>query len=158
MPIGPGSSTGPYDVLSVLGAGGMGTVYLARDRRLGRDVALKVLHFDDRDAESQRRRILHEARAASALNHPNICQIYDVGEADGAAWIAMEYVEGQPLQVAIPEHGLPAATVIRLGVQIAGALAHAHERGVLHRDLKTANAVLSGDGRPKILDFGLAAS
>jgi Tol biopolymer transport system component/tRNA A-37 threonylcarbamoyl transferase component Bud32 len=156
MPLGPGSSAGPYEVLSVLGAGAMGTVYRARDRRLGREVALKVLHLDDRDAESRRRRILHEARAASSLNHPNICQIYDVGEATEIAWIAMEYIEGQSLQDEVPERGLPTATVIKLGVQLAEALAHAHERGVLHRDLKTANVVLTRDGRPKILDFGLA--
>ena len=156
MPLGPGMSAGPYDVLSVLGAGGMGSVYLARDRRLGRQVALKVLHVDDRDHESRRRRILHEARAASSLNHPNICQIFDIGEGDDAAWIAMEYVEGQPLSVALPAHGLPPSTVIALGIQLAGALAHAHERGVLHRDLKTANVVVTPDGRAKILDFGLA--
>ncbi len=147
---------GPYDVLGVLGTGAMGTVYRARDRRLDREVALKILHLDAGDPDSRRRRILHEARAASSLNHPNICHIYDVGEADDTAWIAMEYVEGEPLQAAVPGRGLPAATVVKLGVQLSEALAHAHERGVLHRDLKTANVVLSRDGRPKILDFGLA--
>jgi eukaryotic-like serine/threonine-protein kinase len=156
MPLAPGSSAGPYEVLEVLGAGAMGTVYRARDRRLGRDVALKVLHLDHRNLESQRRRVLHEARAVSALNHPNICHIYDVGEADGAAWIAMEYVEGQTLQAAVAERGLPPPTVIRIGTQLAAALAHAHECGVLHRDLKTTNVVLTRDGRPKVLDFGLA--
>jgi len=156
MPLAPGTSVGPYEVLGVLGAGAMGTVYRARDRRLGREVALKLLHLDDGDPESRRRRILHEARAASALNHPNICQIYDVGEVNDTAWIAMELVEGEPLQAAIPPHGLPAATVVKLAVQLAEALAHAHERGVLHRDLKTANVALTRDGRPKVLDFGLA--
>ncbi len=158
MPLGAGTSVGPYDVLGVLGAGAMGTVYRARDRRLGREVALKMLHGEDDDPDARRRRILHEARAASSLNHPNICQIYDVGEVDDTAWIAMEFVEGEPLQAAIPAHGLPAATVVKLAVQLSEALAHAHERGVLHRDLKTANVALTRDGRPKVLDFGLAAS
>jgi len=158
MALGAGTPVGPYDVIGVLGAGATGTVYRARDRRLGREVALKMLNREHGDPGSQRRRTLHEARAASSLNHPNICQIYDVGEVDDTAWIAMEFVEGEPLQEAIPAHGLPAATVVKLALPLAEALAHAHERGVLHRDQKPANVALTRDGRPKVLDFGLAAS
>jgi serine/threonine protein kinase len=158
MPLRGGSSAGPYEIQQVLGAGAMGTVYLARDTRLGRLVALKVLHQDNGDHDAQRRRLLHEARAASSLNHPNICQIFDVGETDGDAWIAMEYVPGQSLDAAIPPAGLPPWTTVRLGVQLADALSHAHGRGLLHRDFKTANIVCAMDGRPKVLDFGLAAA
>ena len=149
---------GPYEVLSTLGQGGMGTVYLARDSRLGRRVALKFLTgravLPDADAQAQ---LLREARAVSALNHPNICQVYDVGGEGSAAWVAMEYIEGESLAARLRAHGpLPAAEVAALGKQIAEALAHAHHRGILHRDLKGANIVCDRDGRPKILDFGIA--
>jgi Tol biopolymer transport system component len=141
----------------VIGSGGMGTVYLARDSRLHRRIALKFIQTDslsgDEDAVS---RLLHEARAASALNHPSVCQVYDVGGEGRDSWIAMEYVEGRPLAAVIPPGGLPPGEVVRLGAQIAEALAHAHERGVLHRDLKTANIVCDSAGRAKILDFGIA--
>jgi serine/threonine protein kinase len=137
----------------------MGTVYLARDTRLGRRVALKFLDperfgADDEDAQ---RRLLHEARAASGLNHPNICQVYDVGGEGRESWIAMEYVEGQSLATIVRARGrLSADETIRVGLQVAGALAHAHERGVLHRDLKTANIACDRELNAKILDFGLA--
>jgi serine/threonine protein kinase len=154
----PGQAAGPYTVLSIIGAGGMGTVYLARDERLGRQIALKILKATTAgDAEQNRRRLVREAQAASSLNHPNICHIYDVGDADGQPWIAMEYVEGRTLQAIIPRDGLPPRTVARMGAQLADALAHAHERGLMHRDLKSANVVCDRESRPKILDFGLAA-
>jgi len=145
---------GHYRILEQIGAGGMGVVYRARDERLERDVALKVL--PPMADSAARARLLSEARAASALNHPHICTVYEVGEADGQAYIAMEYVQGRPLSALIPTDGLPVETVIRYGVQIAGALAHAHERGVLHRDMKSSNVVVSSEGRAKVLDFGLA--
>ena len=137
----------------------MGTVYLARDSRLGRQVALKFIATDRAagSAGDARQRLLREARAASVLNHPSICQVYDVGGEGREAWIAMEYVEGASLASVIRTRGpLPAAEVMALGRQIAEALAHAHHRGVLHRDLKGANIVCDRDGRPKILDFGIA--
>ncbi|HEY0873239.1 MAG TPA: protein kinase [Vicinamibacterales bacterium] len=149
-----GATVGPYEVLSTLGAGGMGTVYLARDRRLDRRVALKVLHDDP--GGSAWAQLLHEARAASALNHPNICHVYDVGEQDAIPWIAMEYVDGEPLDRSIPPGGLDPDEAVRLAIQIADGLAHAHGRGIVHRDLKTANVVCDRDGRPRILDFGIA--
>jgi eukaryotic-like serine/threonine-protein kinase len=151
---------GPYEVLDTLGSGGMGTVYLARDVRLDRRVALKFIRSDrspSTDDDTQQR-LLHEARAASVLNHPNVCHVYDVGGEGRDSWIAMEYVEGAPLASVIRSAGrLPPRDVIRLGRQIAEALAHAHDRGILHRDLKTANIVCDREGRPKILDFGIAA-
>jgi eukaryotic-like serine/threonine-protein kinase len=155
MPLGPGSLAGPYEILSTLGSGGMGTVYLARDRRLDRHVALKVLHGAP-DAEA-RLRLLREARAASALNHPHICRVYDVGEQDSAAWIAMEYVEGQRLDARIPPGGLHRDEALRIAIQLADGLAHAHERGIVHRDLKSANVVCDAEGRARILDFGIAS-
>jgi serine/threonine protein kinase/Tol biopolymer transport system component len=155
MPLHVGSTAGPYEILSTLGAGGMGTVYLARDRRLDRRVALKALH--DTPEGSAQAQILHEARAASSLNHPNICHVYDVGEEDGIPWIAMEYVDGQPLDRLVPEGGLGQDEAVRLALQIAGALGHAHDRGIVHRDLKTANVVCDREGRARILDFGIAA-
>ena len=134
----------------------MGVVYRARDERLGRAVALKVLPVEKQADEAARARLLREARAASSLNHPHICHIYEVGEAEGQAYIAMELVEGQPLSARIPAEGLPVEGVLRYGAQVADALSHAHERNIVHRDLKTANVVLTPEGRAKVLDFGLA--
>lgn len=117
MHLTPGSTAGPYEIVSTLGSGGMGTVYLARDTRLDRRVALKVLH--DTPDGSARARLMHEARAASALNHPNICHIYDVGEQDGLPWIAMEYVDGRPLDQTLPAGGLEPDEALRIAIQVA---------------------------------------
>ena len=145
-----------YRIQSRLGAGGMGEVYRARDTKLERDVALKLLPRALADAPDRRARLLREARAAASLNDANICTIHDVGEADGRAYIAMEVVEGQPLSTRIAAGSLAAEDVVRYGVQLADALAHAHERGIVHRDLKSANVMVSPEGRIKVLDFGLA--
>jgi serine/threonine protein kinase/pimeloyl-ACP methyl ester carboxylesterase/Flp pilus assembly protein TadD len=152
----PGAEVGPYRITSALGAGGMGVVYRARDTRLERDVALKVLPEDMVADATARARLLREARTASALNHPNICHIYDVGEFGGHSYIAMEHVEGRPLSQSIPADGLPLDTTLRYAEQLAEALAHAHDRGVLHRDLKSSNVMIMPEGRVKVLDFGLA--
>ncbi len=151
----PGERLAHYVILDKLGAGGMGEVYLARDEQLDRDVAIKVLPsgFDDQAA---RARLVREARAAAALNHPYICTVHEVGEANGQAYIAMEFVEGQTLNARLSAGALPAEQVVRYGLQLADALAHAHERGVVHRDLKSANVIVTPDGRVKVLDFGLA--
>ena len=149
----PGSRIGHYQLAECLGAGGMGEVYRAHDTRLDRFVALKILH--DSAGGRSAARVLREARAASALSHPNICTVYDVGEAE-RPYLAMEYVAGQPLDTMIPAEGLSAADVLRYGAQMADALDHAHERGVIHRDLKAANVVITPDGRAKVLDFGIA--
>lgn len=127
-------------------------MWKAYDEKLRRTVAIKVLH----DTADAARRILAEARAASALNHPHICTIYDVGDADGQRFIVMEHVEGKPLSELIPSDGLPPGSVIRYGTQIADALAHAHGHHIVHRDLKSANVVITPDGRAKVLDFGVA--
>lgn len=145
-----GSWLGPYQIEAMLGAGGMGQVYRARDSRLSRPVALKVLTAGSAD------RFIQEARAASALNHPNIVTIYDVGDAAGVSYIVMELIEGQTLRQAISAGALPVAKLLAVAVQIADALAAAHSKGILHRDLKPANIMISPDGRAKILDFGLA--
>ncbi|MBI3670006.1 MAG: serine/threonine protein kinase, partial [Acidobacteria bacterium] len=113
-----------YSIQEKLGAGGMGVVYRARDEMLSRDVALKVLPPGTQADETARARLLNEARAASALNHPHICTIYEVAEQDAQAYIAMEYVRGQPLSAMIPAHGLPAETVLHFGTQVADAMAH----------------------------------
>ena len=134
----------------------MGVVYRAFDEKLQRTVAIKLVGRDSGSTPSDRTRLIEEARAASGLNHPHICTVYETGEIDGQPFIAMEFVEGRPLSEQIPADGLPLAAVVRYGTQIADALAHAHSRGVVHRDLKTANVVVTGDGRAKVLDFGLA--
>ena len=152
MALTPGTRVGPYEITGVIGAGGMGEVYRALDARLRRDVALKFLLGSDRVAGS----LLREARAASALNHPNICQVYDVGESEHGEWIAMELVPGARLDRSIPPGGLPPEVLIRFADQIAAGLAHAHARGIIHRDLKTANCALGAEGEVKVLDFGLA--
>ena len=150
----PGTRVGQYEVLEQLGSGGMGDVYRAHDTKLDRFVALKVVL--DSGTSRTADRVLREGRAASALNHPNICTLYEVGEFGGQPYLVMEYIEGQPLSAAIPPEGLESADVIKYGVQVADALAHAHQRGVIHRDLKAANVVLTPQGRTKVLDFGIA--
>jgi eukaryotic-like serine/threonine-protein kinase len=154
MSIPSGTRLGSYEILSMLGSGGMGAVYRAYDSKLQRTVAVKIL--SEEAGEDGRRLLLQEARAASALSHPHICVIYEVGEADGRAFIAMEYVDGKPLSEMIPAQGLPVETVLRYGTQIAEALTHAHDRGVIHRDLKSSNIIVSREGLAKVVDFGLA--
>ena len=152
-----GTRIGSYEVLDRLGTGGMGAVYRARDTRLGRTVALKVLR-PGADPELLHR-LDREARAASALNHPNIVHIYDVGVAAGQAgehYVVMEYVEGETLRRRLSRGPLPIPDLLDLGAQLADGLANAHRAGVVHRDLKPENLVVTGDGTLKILDFGLA--
>jgi eukaryotic-like serine/threonine-protein kinase len=145
-----------YRILGKLGAGGMGEVYRARDELLDRDVAVKVLPSSSFDDPTARARLVREARAAAALNHPNICTVYEVGEAEGQAYIAMELIEGQTLSAMLIAGPLPPAQVVHYGRQLADALTHAHERGVVHRDLKSNNVIVTPDRRAKVLDFGLA--
>ena len=152
----PGSRVGGYEILSPLGSGGMGVVYKARDTKLGRLVALKFLRGADRDEDAARARLLHEAKNASALNHANIATIYEVGESDGQAYIAMEYIEGRTLSAALERDSVAPETAVRYGLEISAALAHAHERGIIHRDLKPANVMITSAGHVKVLDFGLA--
>jgi TolB-like protein/Tfp pilus assembly protein PilF len=147
---------GHYRLLEQIGAGGMGEVYRARDERLDRDVAIKILPFSIRDNLPARSRLLEEARSASQLNHSHICTIYEINEEGGVAFIAMEYVAGRSLSTIIPPEGLPTEQVVRYGTQIADALAHAHQRRIVHRDLKPANVTVTPDGNAKVLDFGLA--
>jgi tetratricopeptide (TPR) repeat protein len=151
-----GSTLAHYLILEKLGEGGMGVVYRARDTRLDREVALKLLPVSVMDNDAARERLLREARIASRLNHPHICTIHEVGEAGGRAFITMEFVQGSPLDALIPAGGMAAETVARYGAQIARALAHAHEHHVVHRDLKTANVVVAAGGQAKLLDFGLS--
>jgi tetratricopeptide (TPR) repeat protein len=150
----PGACLGPYHIKVLIGAGGMGEVYRAHDTRLDRDVAIKVLSAAI--SASTDAPLLREARSAASLNHPHICTIYEVGEADGRSFIAMELVDGKPLDQLIPAGGLPVDHIVRYGLQIADAIAHAHERGIVHRDLKPANAMIADSGIAKVLDFGLA--
>src|SRR5512135_3403355 len=151
-----GRTLGHFRVVAEIGAGGMGVVYRARDERLQRDIALKVLPATALSDPAARERLLHEARIASSLNHPHICTIHEVGEANGRIFIAMELVDGRPLTALLSSTGMPEEDAVRYGVQIADALGHAHENGVIHRDLKSANVMVTRDGRIKILDFGLA--
>ncbi|MFI5006602.1 MAG: protein kinase [Solirubrobacterales bacterium] len=154
MSLSAGHRLGPYEILSPLGAGGMGEVYRARDTRLGREVAIKVLPADRLTDESRRRRFVLEARAASALNHPHIVTIHEIESVDGVDFIVMEYVQGKTLD-ALLRPGMRLTEVIRVAISIADALAHAHAAGIVHRDLKPANVVVTPDGVAKILDFGL---
>src|SRR5882724_8334625 len=134
----------------------MGVVYRAYDELLHRDVALKVVNKDARLDAAASQNLLHEARASSSLAHPNICTIYEVGQTDGELYIVMELVEGKSLRAMSGEIGMPPESVLRYGVQIASALGRAHDKGIIHRDLKTANILVTADGLVKVLDFGLA--
>jgi eukaryotic-like serine/threonine-protein kinase len=156
MALDPGSKIGPYEILELLGAGGMGEVYRARDTRLGRDVAIKVLPPAlSRDAD-RLRRFETEARAVAALNHPNILSIHDIGTHDGAPYLVSECLEGQSLRAELGRGALPLRRVVEYGTQIAQGLAAAHDKGIIHRDLKPENIFVTRDGRVKILDFGIA--
>ncbi len=147
---------GHYRIVQKIGEGGMGVVYRTHDESLDRDVALKVLPASSFRDPTARMRLLREARAASQLNHPNICTVHEVGEADGQAYIAMELVQGQTLSARVAGGALRTEEVLSYGLQLAEAVGHAHDRGVLHRDLKSANVVITAEGRAKVLDFGLA--
>ena len=147
MSLPAGTRLGPYEIQVAIGAGGMGDVYRARDARLGRDVAIKVLPEGFAADSNRLRRFENEARAIAALNHPHICQIYDVGP----GYLVLEFVEGAPVR-----GPLSVEEVVRLALQVTSALDAAHERGILHRDLKPANIMVTREGTAKLLDFGLA--
>jgi serine/threonine protein kinase len=152
----PGDTVAQYRIQARLGEGGMGVVYRARDSLLERPVALKVLRPEHLADPRRRQQLMLEARAASALNHPNIVTVYEIASAAGAEFIAMEYVEGSALAHTIPPDGLPLSTVLGYALEIAGALEKAHGAGVIHRDLKPANVMVTAEGHIKLLDFGLA--
>ena len=156
MTLSAGSRLGPYEILAPLGAGGMGEVYRARDTRLGREVAVKVLPAALASDPERLKRFEREARSASSLNHPNIVTIYDIGSSDSVSYIAMELVSGEPLRAVLLQGALPVRRLLQIGAQIAEGLAKAHAAGIVHRDLKPENVMVTEDGLVKILDFGLA--
>lgn len=151
-----GKTIGPYRLDSQLGAGGMGKVYLAHDQRLGRKVALKLLDPRFTGDSEQRTRFLREARLAASLDHPNICTIHEVGETAGRPFIAMQYVEGETLRHTIRGRPLKLDSLLSISLQVADALAEAHARGIIHRDVKAGNIMITPRGQVKVLGFGLA--
>jgi eukaryotic-like serine/threonine-protein kinase len=155
MPLAPGTKLGPYEILTLVGAGGMGEVYRARDTRLDRTVAIKILHAHLSANQQLHERFEREARAISSLSHPHICPLYDVGHQDGLDFLVMEYLEGVTLAARIGKAPLPLHLTLQYAIQIADALDAAHRRGVIHRDLKPSNIIVTKAGA-KLLDFGLA--
>src|SRR3984885_6769980 len=156
MPLTPGTKLGPYEIQSALGAGGMGEVYRARDGRLHRDVAIKVLPAAFARDLDRMRRFQQEAQAVAALNHPNILAIHDFGEHEGSPYIVTEFLEGETLRERLRLGAMPVRKAIESAEQIGRGLAAAHDKGIIHRDLKPENIFVTRDGRVKILDFGLA--
>src|SRR5580658_4546782 len=156
MPLAANARLGNYEIKSVLGVGGMGEVYRARDSRLNRDVAIKVLREEGASSADLRSRFEREARAVAALNHPNIVAVYDVGIEAGQQYIVSELVEGESLRSLLTGKPVPIRKLLDIATQVADGLAAAHAAGVVHRDLKPENIMLARDGRVKILDFGLA--
>src|ERR1700687_2560357 len=156
MTLSAGTRLGAYEVLAPLGAGGMGEVYRARNTRLGREVAIKVLPAELASDTERLRRFEKEARSASSLNHPNIVTIYDIGSADSVSFIAMELVDGSSLRQLLVGDPVPVKRLLKLAPQIAEGLAKAHEAGIVHRDLKPENVMVTRDGLVKLLGFGLA--
>ena len=152
MVLDSGAQLGPYQVLSPLGSGGMGEVYRAKDTRLGREVALKILPAHVATDVSRRARFEQEARAVAALSHPNIVSVFDIGECDGISFIVTELVDGTSLR----NITVSTRKIVDIAAQVAEGLAAAHRAGITHRDLKPDNIMLTPDGRAKILDFGLA--
>ena len=155
MPLATGTKLGPYEIADQLGAGGMGEVYRATDTRLDRMVAIKVLPEHLADRADLRERFEREAKAVSSLNHPHICTLHDVGEQDGIHFLVMEYVDGETLQQRLEKGRLPLDQALEYAIQIADALDKAHRQGVVHRDLKPGNIMITKSGT-KLLDFGLA--
>ncbi|MGH9659078.1 MAG: serine/threonine-protein kinase, partial [Bryobacteraceae bacterium] len=151
-----GTQLAHYRIESLIGKGGMGEVYLARDTRLDRRVAIKVLPEDMAHDPERMRRFVQEAKAASAISHANVAHVYEIGEQNGVHYIAMEYVEGQPLSARLKAGALAADEAGRIAVEIADALDAAFDKGVTHRDIKPANIILTARGQVKVLDFGLA--
>ena len=151
-----GRQIGSYKVLSLLGSGGMGQVYRAKDTKLGREVAIKILPREFSSDQERVRRFEQEARAASALNHPNIITIHEIGQLDSVPYMVMEVVEGKTLREVIGSEPLPTKKVLQFSTQVADGLAKAHTAGITHRDLKPENLMITKDGLVKILDFGLA--
>src|SRR4051794_6095801 len=156
MALAPGSKLGPYEIVSALGAGGMGEVYRAHDGRLGRDVAVKILPASFAADAERLARFTQEAKAVAALNHPNILAVFDIGEHDKTPYIVSELLEGETLRNKLTGGGLPMRRAIDCALQVAQGLAAAHDRGIVHRDIKPENIFISKDGRAKVLDFGLA--
>ncbi len=156
MTLAAGTKLGPYEIVAPLGAGGMGEVYRARDPRLARDVAIKVLPASISEDPDRLRRFEQEAKAAGMLNHPNITAVYDFGSHDGAPYVVQELLEGETLRMALAGGKLPQRRAVENAIEIAHGLAAAHEKGIVHRDLKPENIFVTSDGRVKILDFGLA--
>src|SRR4030095_11810284 len=156
MSLVPGTSLGPYEVISFVGAGGMGEVYRARDTRLDRFVALKVLSPQLAANPESLERFTHEARTLSQLSHPHVCAVYDVGQERNTHYIVMECLEGRTMAAQIRRGALRVGEAIDYALQIADGLSKAHSLGVIHRDLKPANVMLTNDGFVKILDFGLS--
>ena len=151
-----GVRLGHFELLSLLGAGGMGQVWLATDSRLGRNVAIKVIGEDLANDEQVRARMQREARSVSALNHPNICSLFDIGNESGTDFLVMEYVEGVTLRDRIAAGPIPPDLLINVAEQMIDAIREAHDRGVTHRDLKPANIMITKNGLVKVLDFGLS--
>ncbi|MBL8137570.1 MAG: protein kinase [Acidobacteria bacterium] len=156
MSLPPGARLGPYEIVAKIGAGGMGEVFRARDSRLGRDVAIKVLPADVSARPDRLRRFAQEARAAAALSHPNVLAVYDVHVEGESPYVVSELLEGETLRDALQRGPLPARRAVDIAVQVASGLAAAHQKGIVHRDVKPANIFLTADGRAKVLDFGLA--
>ena len=156
MPLVNGTKLGPYEIVSPLGAGGMGEVYRARDSKLGREVALKVISEQFANDAERMARFEREAKVLASLNHPNIAHIYGLEDSGGVRALVMELVEGQTLAERIARGPIPLEETLSIAKQIAEALEYAHERGIVHRDLKPANVKITPDGAVKVLDFGLA--
>src|SRR6188474_2645748 len=155
MPLTAGATLGPYEILARAGAGGMGEVYKARDTRLNRTVAIKVLPADLTADPDARQRLQREAKAVAALSHPHICSLFDIGHQDGCDFLVMEFLEGETLAQRLTRGKLPLDEALQAGLQIADALATAHKASIIHRDLKPGNIMLTKSGAT-LLDFGLA--